>query len=165
MGLNILITGCPGVGKSTVASLLAEKTNLTYLNIGDLVKDQGLHEGWDEELQTYILDEDALINTLSGVIEETGYVVEFHSPSVFPEDWFDIVVVLTCINDVLYPRLEKRGYSERKISDNIEAEIMEVVLDEAYETFPDKVMKFKCEVLEDIDIAINSVLQYIAENP
>ena len=56
---NILITGTPGTGKSTTARMLQEKAPaLQYVEIGALVKEQQLHDGWDEEYQSYILDED-----------------------------------------------------------------------------------------------------------
>jgi adenylate kinase len=31
---------------------------LKHVNVGDLVKEKGLHEGFDEEWQSYIVDED-----------------------------------------------------------------------------------------------------------
>ena len=45
----------------------------------------------------------------------------------FPERWFQLIVVLRCSNDVLYPRLQQRGYSDMKINENIEAEIFQVL--------------------------------------
>ena len=56
----ILITGTPGTGKTTHAQLLAQLSPepLNYINIGDLVKEKGLHEGFDEEWQSYIVDDD-----------------------------------------------------------------------------------------------------------
>lgn len=56
---NILITGTPGTGKSTTAEALqGAAPSLRFINVGDLVKDKQLHEGWDDEYQSYILDED-----------------------------------------------------------------------------------------------------------
>jgi len=56
----IVITGTPGTGKSTHAQLVVEQSTvpLRHLNIGELVKERGLHEGFDEEWQSYIVDED-----------------------------------------------------------------------------------------------------------
>merc|ERR1711862_1067468 len=64
-----------------------------------------------------------------------GAIVEFHSVTCFPEEWFDLIVVLRCDNSPLFERLEKRGYTERKIRENVDAEIFQVVLDEAHDTF------------------------------
>lgn len=55
---NIIITGTPGVGKTTHAEALAEKTGLKHISVNQLVKDKGCHEGWDEEYQSWIVDED-----------------------------------------------------------------------------------------------------------
>ena len=55
---NIVITGTPGVGKTTHAEQLAERTGLKHLAVNQVVKDQECHEGWDDEFQSWIVDED-----------------------------------------------------------------------------------------------------------
>lgn len=55
---NILITGTPGTGKTTMARALAEVTGLRCINIGDLVKDKKLHNGWDDKFDCFVIDED-----------------------------------------------------------------------------------------------------------
>jgi hypothetical protein len=35
---NILVSGTPGVGKSSLASRLAEKSGLTWINVGEFAK-------------------------------------------------------------------------------------------------------------------------------
>lgn len=55
---NILITGTPGTGKTTFSSALAEATQLRHVNIGELVKEKNLHDGWDEEFDCHIINED-----------------------------------------------------------------------------------------------------------
>lgn len=55
---NIVVTGTPGVGKTTMCEQLAQSTGLKHLSINDVVKDKACHEGWDDELKTWIVDED-----------------------------------------------------------------------------------------------------------
>ncbi len=55
---NILITGTPGTGKTTTAELVAEQTGLRHINVGELVKSEHLHCGWDAEHDCFVLDED-----------------------------------------------------------------------------------------------------------
>ena len=55
---NILITGTPGTGKSLLALELCERAAMTLINIGNFAKIEELFDGWDEELQCHILDED-----------------------------------------------------------------------------------------------------------
>lgn len=64
--------------------------------------------------------------------------------------WFDLVVVLQANNTVLYERLEKRGYSQRKLTENIDCEIFGVVLEEAHDSYADDVVRpMKSESEED----------------
>jgi broad-specificity NMP kinase len=55
---NVIITGTPGVGKTTHCESIAQATGLKHLAINQIVKDRGCHEGWDEEYQSWIVDED-----------------------------------------------------------------------------------------------------------
>lgn len=55
---NLLITGTPGTGKSTTASALAEATNFRYICVGDLVKEKNLHDGWDDQFECHVINED-----------------------------------------------------------------------------------------------------------
>lgn len=56
----IIITGTPGTGKSTHAQLLSAESPvpLQHINVGDLVKERELHDGYDPEWQSYTVDED-----------------------------------------------------------------------------------------------------------
>lgn len=56
----IVITGTPGTGKSTHAQLLANESPipLRHINVGDWVKEKGLYEEYNEEWQSYTVDED-----------------------------------------------------------------------------------------------------------
>lgn len=55
---NILITGTPGTGKTALSEQVARDAGFTYINIGEWVREKGLHSGWDEEFQCHILDDD-----------------------------------------------------------------------------------------------------------
>lgn len=59
-GPVIIITGTPGTGKSTHAQMLVEDSpvNLTHINVGDWVKERQLYEDFDQEWQSYTVDED-----------------------------------------------------------------------------------------------------------
>jgi adenylate kinase len=56
----IVITGTPGTGKTTHAQLLVDQSPvpLKHINVSELIKEKMLHDGFDEEWQTYIVDED-----------------------------------------------------------------------------------------------------------
>jgi len=61
---NIIITGTPGVGKTTHCETLAQNTGLKHLSINDVVKERACHDGWDEEFGCWIVDEDKVRSLL-----------------------------------------------------------------------------------------------------
>lgn len=69
-----------------------------------------------------------------------GVLLEHHSVDYFPERWFDLVLVLTADNSVLFDRLTARGYGQAKVAENVEAEIMRVVAEEARESYPPEIV-------------------------
>lgn len=138
---NILITGTPGTGKSTLADAVAREFDgvLNYIDLGKLVKAKELHDGYDAEFDTYILNEDKVCDELEDTMQKGGNILEAHSCDYFPERWFDLVVVLRADNTVLYDRLAARSYSQKKIEENVEAEIMQVVLDEVRGSYKNEI--------------------------
>merc|ERR1712107_274283 len=128
-----LVTGTPGVGKSTFSQALCESSGLRHIELGQKIKEDRLFREWDDEMDCSIFDEDLVCDALEPLLEDGGCVVDFHSPDFFPEGWFDLVVVLRAETNTLYGRLQGRHYKEEKIRENIEAEIFQVCLDEATE--------------------------------
>lgn len=72
--------------------------------------------------------------------KQGGIILEFHSCDFFPERWFDLVVLLRCNNTDLYDRLKERGYSEKKITENIECEIFGVLQEEVRESYKEDII-------------------------
>ncbi|KAJ1977856.1 factor activating pos9 [Dimargaris cristalligena] len=137
---NILITGTPGTGKTTLSELASLKTGMEHINVTDLVKARGFHSGLDTEFDTLILDEDLLLDEMEIMVQPGGKIVDFHTCGIFPERWFDLVIVLTTDNTTLYDRLAARDYSAKKIQENVDCEIMQVVLDEARESYKNDIL-------------------------
>ena len=55
---NIVVTGTPGVGKTTHAEQIAQSLGFKHVSVNQIVKDEGFHEGKDEELGSWVVDED-----------------------------------------------------------------------------------------------------------
>lgn len=138
---NVLVTGTPGTGKTSTCSLLADATGINHINVGDLVKSKSLHDGWDDELECFILNDDLLIDEMEDMVKGGGNLVDYHSCDIFPERWFDAVVVLQTDNGVLYERLTNRGYTGPKLQNNMECEIFQVLLEEARESYPQDIVR------------------------
>lgn len=102
---NILITGTPGCGKTQHCERLKELLSFQFFNCGDIVKEKGCHTGFDEDFQSYIIDEDKLLDELEDPIAQGGCVIDHHSCDFFPERFFQLVVVLRCGQAILHERL------------------------------------------------------------
>lgn len=81
---NILITGTPGTGKTVTASAAAEKIDFAYINIGDLVKEHNCHTGKDEKFDSYIVDDEKLLDVVDPLVSNGGCIVDYHDPGLFP---------------------------------------------------------------------------------
>ncbi|KAM4055970.1 AAA domain-containing protein [Hirsutella rhossiliensis] len=137
---NIIITGTPGVGKTTHCESLAERTGLRHVSVNQIVKDQECHEGWSDEYQSWIVDEDKLLDAIETDAEAGGCIIDWHACDLFPRSWIDLVIVLRVDSTTLYDRLKARNYAEAKLQENLDSEIMEVLLQEAREAFDDEMV-------------------------
>ncbi|MCJ1248299.1 factor activating pos9 [Trapelia coarctata] len=159
---NIIITGTPGVGKSSLAELVAQQTGLKHLKINDLVKEGEFHEGWDKELETWVVDEDKLLDALEPLLLPGGNIIDYHACDLFPTSWIDLVVVLRTSTEILYDRLKARGYAERKLQENMDAEIMQVILEEAREGFEEEcVVELGSDGVEEMEGNAERVREWV----
>lgn len=55
---NVVITGTPGVGKTVHCEQLAQDTGLRHLSVNQVAKDRGCFDTYDDELETWVVDED-----------------------------------------------------------------------------------------------------------
>ena len=105
-----------------------------------------------------------LLDVLEEKIAEGGFIVDSHMCEVFPENWIDMVIVLRCDTSMLYDRLTKRNYSKSKLDENIDAEIMQTLLEEAMTAYkPEIVLELYSGEISDIDrnvTAISDQLKY-----
>jgi adenylate kinase len=136
------------------------------VNVGDLIKQHKCFEGRDDELDTDVLDEDKLLDAMEVVLDKAaedgeGIVVDYHINDIFPERWFDLVLVLRTKTDVLFDRLTTRGYNEKKRAENMEAEIMQVILDEAREAYAQEIVhEVASNTVEDMENNVVRVDQW-----
>jgi len=155
----ILITGTPCVGKTTTAKALAAKLNAEYINLTDFAKTYNLTLGEDKERNTIIIDEEAMQQKLSEVIEATdnaNIIVDGHYASaVTPTEHVALVFVLRRNPKELKQFMEKCGYKGSKMWENLQAEIIDVCLGEAVEVHAGRV----CE----LDVTGKSVEEVVAE--
>uniref|UniRef100_A0A914PIH9 Adenylate kinase isoenzyme 6 homolog n=1 Tax=Panagrolaimus davidi TaxID=227884 RepID=A0A914PIH9_9BILA len=163
---NILITGSPGVGKSAVAQKVANSLGFTLVNVSQVAIENEFIDSYDEGVDSFNLDEDRLLDYLETGLgsHDGGIIVEYHACELFPERWFDIVIILRCDNTVLFDRLTSRGYSEQKIKENVECEIFGTIAEEAHESYPKAAVhelpnNNEAELEENVQNIVNFVKQ------
>ena len=116
---NLLVTGTPGVGKTSLCSLLESQfpedydlSGFTYVKLAELIRERKLYHNWNKEFDVPEFDEDMVCDELEPMMsQQGGIILEFHSCDFFPERWFDLVVLLRTSNTQLFDRLQARGYN------------------------------------------------------
>ncbi|RLV91246.1 Adenylate kinase isoenzyme 6 HBR1 [Spathaspora sp. JA1] len=168
---NIIITGTPGCGKSSHSESLVSHLNqelpnkdqkFTHLNVSDIAKERGCIESYDERLDTSVVDEDKLLDSLEVDLEKGGAIVDWHCCDIFPERLIDLVVVLKTDTSNLYDRLKKRNYNEIKLQENLDCEIMEVILNDAREAYiPEIVIELNSNSAEEMDDNVERISSWV----
>lgn len=124
--MKIAITGTPGTGKTSVASLM--EGELTVIHVNSLIMD-GYNLGRDESRGgSYIADIDRLAEYVDSI--KGDVLLEGHISHLLP---VDMVIVLRTAPRKLKERLASRGWSEEKLRENVEAEALDVILVESLE--------------------------------
>lgn len=237
---NVLITGTPGTGKTTLAAMIVERLNqmnsseeherqdeeedddndvvaAKHINVGEIIRTYKFYDGYDAELETHILDEDQLIDYLDEVFVETltkaqlattsseydddeneqhenysvSLITDYHICEIFPERYFDLVLVLRTNTEFLYDRYIERNYHQTptnnsiisghnnddsnttattttitpvsaKVTQNLQCEIMNVIYENARNSYASEiVVELSSNTIEDMESNVERVVQWI----
>ena len=161
----ILVTGTPGVGKTSVSRSLASKLGAVYVSVAELVERERLIIGVDKARGTLIADTDRVSKRMREIIKsyECDVVVDGHyAVDVVPSKDVQMVFVLRRDPSELKSVMESSGFRERKIRENLAAEILDVCLWDAVSACgSDKVCEIDVsgkrteEVVKDIILMLN----------
>jgi len=128
----ILIVGTPGVGKTVVSKLLAFKMDAMYINLAELVKREKLILGVDETRNSLIADTDKVSKRIRKILEnsvERDVVIDGHyAMDIVSAKDVHLAFVLRRNPDELKKTLESRGFGEKKLWENLAAEVLDVCL-------------------------------------
>lgn len=130
--MRIGITGSPGTGKKTIGRLLSEKTQFTLLSISDYAIKAGLAKLSYGE---FVVDTQLLKNKI-GTREKI--IVGHLLPYVVPDKDLDLIIVLRTSPIILRKRYLERRYSEKKIRENVEAEMIGLISSECASVYQRK---------------------------
>jgi adenylate kinase len=119
------VCGTPGTGKKTVSPIVA-----TLMGLPAPIPINSLARKGEAEVDTALLRRRLL------ALDPPRAVLFGHLlPHVLRKPEAGFVAVLRCEPSVLRERLKKRGYPEAKVTQNVEAELIGVVLDECIKRF------------------------------
>jgi adenylate kinase len=122
------ITGTPGTGKTSVSAELRSR-GYDVIDMNEHIRAHGLLGELDRERDTHEVELDLLNDSLQDYREDDG----LHLMDSHLSHFMDCsgIIVLRCSPEVLYERLESRGYGVAKILENVQSEILDVILCEA----------------------------------
>ena len=124
----VALTGTPGTGKSSAGDVLARR-GYHVVDLDLAAKELGLAER--DADGGIVVDVDILASKLH--VPTKVAVLRGHYAHRMPAN---LIVVLRCHPRELWGRLEARGWPLEKIRENVEAEAIDVVLQEAVERGP-----------------------------
>jgi len=105
---------------------------MPVVHVNDLVERYHASVGYDRKRKTKEVDVSKLARSVAKL--EGDLILEGHFSHMLKPD---LAVVLRCSPKVLERRLRKKGWEEKKIRENVEAEAVDVVLIEALENVPE----------------------------
>jgi len=126
----VAISGTPGTGKTSACAVLATR-GYTIVDLDEVARKEGLIVGRDEARGSDEVDIDSLRRLLR-VPAKIAFLKSHYSHLMDA----NIAVVLRCRPSVLRARLESRGWASQKVRENVEAEAIDVILQEAVARLP-----------------------------
>lgn len=147
--MKLAVTGTPGVGKTAAAEKVSQILKLEHIDVSKKAFEMGAVIEEDEE--SSLVDLDILKENLDTMDD---IIIDSHFAEMFDADF---VFVLRCEPKVLYDRLKKRGYTEKKIKENVTAEILDYCLTSALEHHPaEKIFEVHKNAAEEILLIVEN---------
>ena len=126
----VAVTGTPGTGKSSACDVLARR-GYAVVDLDEVARRDGLITGRDAARGSDEVDVDALREHLR-VPAKIAFLRAHYAHAMA----VDLAVVLRCSPAVLRKRLEARGWPPAKVRENVEAEAIDLITQEAAERLP-----------------------------
>ncbi len=122
----LLLSGTPGTGKTSVAKYLKETYDLSFLSLSTIVQEENLYDKVDEERDTKIVNADKLEKYIDPILQERqgDICIEAHYADMIEKPQVEMGIILRCHPVILENRLKKRDYKQRKVDENIQAELV-----------------------------------------
>jgi adenylate kinase len=127
---NIIISGTPGCGKTSVANELSKLVNAKIISLNEEAISDNFSFEYDNERKTHIVDFKIflpyIIKKIKKIKKENPQflIIESHFTDIIPNKYIDHVFILRCDPDELVKRLKGKKYNLKKITENVQTEIL-----------------------------------------
>ncbi len=158
--MSIVITGNPGVGKHTIAQEIAEKLELSIIDINSIAKDAGLLE---KNKDTYDVDTAKLEKILEQKISEKKVIVGHLAPYVLDKNKVKIVIVLRRNPYDLISVYKERKYTDEKSKENLGSEVLGIIAHDAISKFQEKAFQINTSG-KSIEEVVEKIMTMISSN-
>ena len=138
----ISISGIPGTGKTKVAKILAKKLNINLISIKNLIKKEKIPYKYDKKRKTKVVDPKDIQKAINKNLIKGSNIIEGHLSHLIKSNF---IFILRCNPVKLRRRLSKRGWTKKKIDENIQAEILDEITIEALQRRSKKVKIFEID--------------------
>jgi adenylate kinase len=132
----IAVTGSVCSGKTTLSKKLAFDLGFEYIDVNKIIeKHPEVVFGFNKDLDSKEINVDKFKKVLVDYIQKLkkDVIIDSHLSHFLPKEIVSVCIVLKCSLNVLKKRLKERGYTDGKIRENLDAEIMDSCFIEALE--------------------------------
>ena len=158
--MSIVITGNPGVGKHTITQEIAEKLELSIIDINSIAKDSGLFEKNED---TNDVDTSKLEKILEQKISDKNVIVGHLAPYVFDKNKVKIMIVLRRNPYDLISVYKERKYTDKKSMENLGSEVLGIIAHDAISKFQEKAFQINTSG-KSIQEVVKKVMTLISSN-
>jgi len=151
--MRIVVTGTPGVGKHTIAKLLANRLNTKIIDINSLVFK---HNAIIDKDYAHIVDIEKMKSIIKEELNDDCIIVGHLAHHIVENDKIDNVIVLRRSPYELENVYKERNYSKDKSKDNIISEIIGIISYECMQKFTN-VLEIDC-TNKSPEVIINEII-------
>lgn len=169
---NVIVCGTPGTGKtSLIAKLKPLMKSFYFINLSQYAIEYDCVFQHEKGLETKAIDRKKLLRQIEPILRlYNRNVIEVIHATTLPKDLVNFIFVVRTDNTILYDRLKSRGYNESKLKNNVEAEIFQLISDEAKLKFGESVVtelynNEPADLDKNVEIVCNVLREYFLTLP